>query len=132
MISLFTLYNILESTKHDYNENFGGYYLGHNLNKVIFGYLYPLDKNQLSFTNHFPLNEAKEINKNNDTLYHIPTLKEISFIQNSNVYDSYYKYWNCWILNKGKFINYDFYTKHAEYSNQNHRVILVRNIKILK
>lgn len=132
MISLFTLYNILETDKHNYNEEFGGYYLGHNLNKVIFGYLYPLDKTQFAFTKNFSLNEVKEINKYNNSLYHIPTLKEIHFIHNMNIYNTYYKYWNCWVLIKGKIVNYDFYAKRTESSNQNHRVLLVRNIKILK
>ena len=132
MISLFTLYNILEADRHNYNEEFGGYYLGHNLNKVIFGYLYPLDKEQFVFTKNFSLIEAKEINKSNDNLYHIPTLEEIHFIHNMNIYDTYYKYWSCWICNQGKIINYDFNSKRAEYSTHNHRVMLVQNIKILK
>jgi hypothetical protein len=132
MISLFTLYNILETGKYEYNEEFGGYYLAHNENKVVFGYIYPLDKTQFAFTKDFSLNEVTELKKTFNGLYHIPTLEEIKFIHHKNIYDIYYKYWSCWVLVKTKIVNYDFYAKRTESSNQNHRIILIRDVSILK
>jgi hypothetical protein len=131
MITLFTLYNILEN-KYDYNEEFEGYYLGHTNNKVMFGYYYPLNLTSFLASSLIHHNNIKKI-INNITSHRIVSYKDIDIIEKNNVYELYYK---MWIKNKNKkiqLLRYT-YTVSEQYKNDlsGANLLLIRDVKILK
>lgn len=97
MITLFTLYTIIENRQH-YVDEFNGFYLGHDETKVMFGYIHP-SKSKLLYifklrtleTIHlndrhsfkFTYNSLRFLTKSETILFKIPSLDDITFIKNS-------------------------------------------------
>lgn len=124
MITLVSLLDICEN-KRVFNEEYGGYYLGHGNNKVFFGYIHPLIKTPLmtktdntffhlysAFGTGFSYNGVLSF-MNGDgyksSLFKIPTLEEINIMATSLFkYDTRL---DCWIIVNNKLQMYDFKTR---------------------
>ena len=106
MITLFTLYNIIENKLH-YVEDFNGFYLGHDDTKVMFGYVYPVERKILKgdvkvgvisspFAEMFSFKQII-IQLTTNSLFRIPSLEDINFIKKYSGYTEIVL--NCWIKN---------------------------------
>jgi hypothetical protein len=136
MITLISLLNIVEN-KQNYNEEFEGYYLGHNSNTVIFGYLYPLYKLEFTRTESiFSYKDIKKISKKDFNPFRIPTINDIKLIRQNDIYKIVYKYLTCWVISKNEFFIYDFSHDQIIFSSRNHiyasNLLLICPIDILK
>jgi hypothetical protein len=124
MITLISLLDICEN-KRVFNEEYGGYYLGHDNNKVFFGYIYPLISSFLhtktdntlfhlysAFGTGFSYNGVISFLNENEyksSLFKIPSLEEINIMATSLAkYDTRL---DCWITNNNDLEMYNFGTK---------------------
>jgi len=124
MITLVSLLDICEN-KRVFNEEYGGYYLGHDNNKVFFGYIHPLMRSILqtktgntwfhlysAFGTGFSHNGVLSFMNEDEyksSLFKISTLEEINIMATSlSKYDTRL---DCWITNNNDLEMYDFQTR---------------------
>lgn len=145
MITLFTLYNIIENKLH-YVEEFNGFYLGHDDTKVMFGYIHPLERKLLKGDDKVgvissPFAERvsfKQINiqLTTNSLFRIPSLEDINFIKNYSGYTEIAL--NCWINNYDTHQLFIYQTLYKiedlfnDVVNENAPMLLIHYVDILK
>lgn len=151
MITLFTLYTIIEN-RRKYNDDYGGYYLGHDETKVLFGFIYPLkprpltsfklkSKEVIEITGlssyNFTYNNVMCLTFDKKYPFRIPNLDDINFIKNSLSINRKINL-RCWLKNYDtqKLFIYD-----ASYKGENlfdnviderAHILLIRYVDILK
>jgi hypothetical protein len=155
MISLITLLSITENIRK-FNHEYGGYYLGHDTDKVAFGYTIPLKPEPFNISSndsplfHISNSFATEVYYNDvlefidanyessNILFGIPSLDDAEFI--ANKLSKYQIHLSSWIMhnsNRGVLAIYNFKKRNVLAMSPNHQMtraplLLMRYIDILK
>ena len=155
MISLITLLSITENIQQ-FNPNYDGYYLGHDDNKVAFGYNTPMKPNSFNETPLFYVNNLNATEfyyneviefidcnaKNSNRLFNIPSLDDAEFIATKTAKYNIDSSLSSWIMhksNRGILAKYNFKKRSVFAASHNpfHQILtapilMIRYVDILK